>query len=181
MNSPVPVARNNASFGLGLLAFVAGMVMLAYASVPLYRLFCQATGFGGTTQIAQKAASGILARQVTVDFNTDTRDGLPWQFSAEQRAVDVHVGAQTLISFRAINTSAKPVTGTAVYNVVPNEAGKYFMKTQCFCFEQQTIAPGQTMHFHVSFYLDPALADDPELDGLTNITLSYTFFPVKPS
>lgn len=173
--------KKNASLALGLAGFAAGMLMLAFASVPLYRLFCQVTGFGGTTQIAQAAPDRILARRITVDFNTDTRDHLPWEFHAEQRKVEVRIGEPTLVSFSAENTSGAPATGMAVYNVVPNEAGKYFMKTQCFCFEQQTIAPGRKVHFPVSFYLDPALDDDPQLRGLTNITLSYTFFPLKPS
>jgi cytochrome c oxidase assembly protein subunit 11 len=176
-----PQARKNASFAFGLLAFAAGMVMLAYASVPLYRLFCQVTGFGGTTQVAKAAPDRVVERYVTVDFNTDTRDGLPWAFTADQRQVSVRIGEATLVAFTARNTSDAPVTGMAVYNVTPHEAGKYFMKTQCFCFEKQTIAPGQGVHFPVSFYLDPALADDPHLRRLTNITLSYTFFPLKPS
>lgn len=173
--------RKNTSFALGLVAFAAGMVMLAYAAVPLYKLFCQMTGFGGTVQIAKAAPDRILAQQVTVDFNTDTRDGLPWSFKAEQRVVTLRIGEPVLVTFKAENTSSQSVTGMAVYNVTPNEVGKYFMKTQCFCYEQQTLAPGQSMHFPVSFYLDPALVDDPDLRGLTNITLSYTFFPVKPS
>lgn len=181
MKSPPSLSQKNISLGASLVAFVAGMLMLSFAAVPLYRLFCEATGFGGTTQVARAAPDKVLARQITVDFNTDTRDGLPWNFKAEQRKVDVHIGAATLVSFRAENTSSQPVTGTAVYNVTPNEVGKYFMKTQCFCYERQTLAPGQVVHLPVSFYLDPDLANDPELKGLTNITLSYTFFPVKPS
>lgn len=174
-------AQKNASFAAGLFAFAAGMVMLAYASVPLYRLFCQMTGFGGTPQIATQAPEQIINRSVTVDFNTDTRDGLPWAFKADQRKVEVRIGEPTLVAFTARNTSSTPVTGMAVYNVTPHEAGRYFMKTQCFCYEQQTIAPGKEVHFPVSFYLDPTLADDPQLRRLTNITLSYTFFPLKPS
>ncbi len=181
MSDPSSLKQKNSSLALSLLGFAAGMIMLAYASVPLYRLFCQVTGFGGTVQIAKAAPQTVLERSVSVDFNTDTRDGLPWRFTADQRVVDVKIGQPTLVTFQAENTSDAPITGMAVYNVVPHEAGKYFMKTQCFCFEQQTLSPGQVMHFPVSFYLDPALADDPHLRGLTNITLSYTFFPVKNS
>ncbi len=155
------------------------MLLLSYASVPLYDLFCKATGYGGTTSQAGVIPTKIYARKVKVRFNTDVNPYLPWSFTPDQKEITLHIGETTLVSFTAQNLSQESVTGTAIYNVTPFEVGQYFAKIECFCYSQQTLAPNQTMHFPVSFYLDPSLLDDRELDKLETITLSYTFFPAK--
>jgi cytochrome c oxidase assembly protein subunit 11 len=159
-----------------MLGLVAGMVLLSFASVPLYRLACQVTGWGGTVQVAQKDAARVLDREMTVRFNADIAPGLPWHFAPEQGAVSVKIGADRLVSFLAENKTRAPLSGTAVYNVTPLAAGRYFFKTQCFCFSEQTLAPGEKVHMPVVFYIDPKIADDPDLRDLKTITLSYTFY-----
>jgi cytochrome c oxidase assembly protein subunit 11 len=160
---------------------VAGMLMLAYASVPLYDLFCRVTGFGGTTQqaIVAPPSSAILARKVTVSFNADTARDLPWEFKPMQKAVNVRVGENKLVFYTAKNVSDKPVTGIATFNVTPEKAGGYFNKIQCFCFENQTLQPGEEVTMPVSFFVDPTVANDKNMDDLQDITLSYTFFTAK--
>lgn len=155
---------------------VAGMVGLSYAAVPFYRIFCQATGFGGTTQRAQAAPDKVLTRKITIRFESDVAPGLPWKFHPEQRSVDLKVGEVGLAYYKAINTSDRTITGRAVYNVTPDKAGLYFVKIQCFCFTEQTLDPGQNADMPVQFYVDPAIAKDPKLDEVRTITLSYTFF-----
>ncbi len=156
------------------------MVMLAYASVPLYRLFCQVTGFGGTTQVSAGPSGKLLDRQVTVRFDANTSPGLPWSFQPEQRAVTVQVGEQNLAFYRATNNGSEPIVGTATFNVTPDKAGIYFNKVACFCFTEQKLAPGESMDFPVSFFVDPAIAGDRKLDDVHTITLSYTFFRAEP-
>ncbi|MBV8938819.1 MAG: cytochrome c oxidase assembly protein [Alphaproteobacteria bacterium] len=170
-------AKNNIRLASSLAALAAGMVMLAYASVPLYRLFCAATGFGGTTQRASAAPASVVSRSITVRFNADTDPGLPWQFRPADAPMQVRVGQTQLTHYRARNLADHPVTGHAVYNVVPNKAGIYFVKLECFCFKNQTLQPGQEVNMPVSFFLDPALMDDRDMDDVQTITLSYTFFP----
>lgn len=173
--------QKNTRFALNLAMMVAGMLMLAYASVPLYDLFCRVTGFGGTTQRAIEAppASAILNRQIRITFNADTDPNLPWTFKPLQKAVTVKVGENKLIFYDAKNTSDTPVTGIATFNVTPEKAAAYFNKIQCFCFENQTLQPGQEITMPVSFFIDPAMADDKNLDEIQDITLSYTFFEAK--
>lgn len=157
---------------------IAGvMIGLAFASVPLYNMFCRVTGYGGTTQRSASGPDEVLERVMTVKFNADTARNMPWSFEPEQREVTVHIGQQKLISYHALNTAEIPVTGTALYNVSPSKAGKYFHKTQCFCFDEQTLTPGQDMQMPVVFYIDPSIQEDEDLEDLTTITLSYTFFP----
>jgi cytochrome c oxidase assembly protein subunit 11 len=156
------------------------MVGLAYASVPLYRLFCQVTGFGGTPQRALANDSQAIDRTVTVQFNADIGGNLPWRFAPAQRAVEVQVGADAMAYFEAENLSDRPVAGSAVFNVTPEKAAPYFVKVQCFCFERQELAPGATASLPVAFFIDPAIAQDPNLDDLGLITLSYTFYPAPP-
>ncbi len=155
---------------------VCGMIGLAFASVPLYRLFCQVTGFGGTTQVAESLPSEVADRIIKVRFNSDISPALPWAFQPEQREVAVRVGEQGLVFYRARNLSSEPATGTATFNVTPLKAGQYFNKVQCFCFEEQRLMPGQEMQMGVSFFVDPAIMEDRSLDDLKTITLSYTFF-----
>jgi cytochrome c oxidase assembly protein subunit 11 len=168
--------RGNKAVALALVGIVAGMGGLAFASVPLYRLFCAATGFGGTPSIGPAAAPGAIARRITVRFNADTNPGLPWQFQPSQAQITLPLGEQELAFYNARNLAGTPVTGTAVYNVTPEKVGRYFHKTACFCFNEQTLAAGQQMEFPVSFWVDPKLADDPNTADVTTITLSYTFF-----
>ena len=154
------------------------MLLLTAASVPLYRIFCTATGYGGATERAEHAPAQAGTRIFTVTFNADVHPGMPWKFIPEQKSVRVTVGKQALAYFRAENLSDKPVTGRAVYNVVPLEAGAYFFKIQCFCFSNQTLEPHQTVDMPVLFYVDPKVTQDRNMDGVKIITLSYTFFPV---
>ena len=171
--------NRNARTGLALFAVVVGMVALAFASVPLYRLFCQATGFGGTPQrVAADAApaQSVSERIVTIRFNADVNSALPWTFQPVQPSMRVKVGEQAMAFFRATNHSDRPVTGTATFNVTPDKAGPYFDKIQCFCFTEQTLAPGQNVEMPVIFFVDAAILDDRGLDDVDTITLSYTFF-----
>ena len=168
--------KSNRSIALNLAAIAVGMLMLAYASVPLYRIFCQVTGFGGTTQRAAVNRVAINDRTVTVRFNADTDPKLPWKFEPIERNVTVRLGENRLVAFRAQNLSNTPTKGTATYNVTPFAAGKYFNKIQCFCFEEQRLAPGQSATLPVSFFIDPAILKDPLVGDVANITLSYTFF-----
>lgn len=173
------VKRKNVTLLVNLLCVVAGMAMLAYAAVPLYKLFCQVTGYGGTTARGAAPSGEVLNRDMTVGFNSDTDPALDWSFAPMKRRVTIPIGERKLVFFEATNNSDEPITGTSTFNVTPFIAGQYFVKMQCFCFEKQTIAAGETMTFPVSFYIDPAIDEDEYLDELTNITLSYTFFPVQ--
>ena len=176
MNGP---SRRDRVLAFALVAFVGAMVGASYAAVPLYRMFCQVTGFGGTTQVSAAAPTEIPAdakdRLVTVQFDGNVNSQLPWSFGPAQREVTVKVGEQTLAFYRAKNLSDKPITGTATFNVSPPIAGAYFDKIACFCFSEQTLQPGETVDMPVSFFVDPAIVKDSEMDGVT-ITLSYTFF-----
>jgi len=154
------------------------MTGLAWASVPLYRMFCQVTGLNGTTQRGQAAPGAVADAQVRVDFDANTSPKLPWTFRPEAPSDTVTVGARDMAFFTATNRSNKPVTGTATFNVTPAQAGKYFTKIQCFCFTQQTLKPGETARMPVIFYVDPAMLKDPDAADVRTITLSYTFYPV---
>ena len=156
--------------------FALFMTGLAWASVPLYRLFCQATGLNGTTGRAERAP-GAVAGQVEVAFDSNVAPNLPWRFRPERRADTVDIGARDMAFFTATNTGTAPVTGTATFNVQPAQAGKYFKKIQCFCFTEQTLQPGETQRMPVIFYVDPAILQDPDARDIQTITLSYTFWP----
>lgn len=153
------------------------MTALAFASVPLYRMFCQVTGFAGTTQRAA-AAPGAVAGQIRVDFDANTNPRLPWRFAPEQTSQTVAIGARQMAFFTATNRAAVPVTGTATFNVTPTHAGRHFSKIECFCFTQQTLRPGETMRMPVIYFVDPRILDDPDARDIGTITLSYTFYPV---
>ena len=163
-----------------LLGVAGGMAGLAYASVPLYQLFCQVTGYGGTTQVADRAPDRVLDRVITVRFNADVSKSLAWRFRPVQRSIDVRLGEQALAFYAARNDSSVPTTGTATFNVTPAKAGRYFNKVDCFCFDEQTLAPGTSADMPVTFFIDPKMADDRNLDDVTTITLSYTFFNANP-
>jgi cytochrome c oxidase assembly protein subunit 11 len=172
------VAQKNTRTALWMGLIAAAMVGLAFASVPLYRMFCSLTGFGGTPLRAERAP-GAIAGQVGVRFDANVHPGLPWRFEPEQTRVRVAPGAQTKIFYRATNLSARTITGQAAYNVSPDQVGKYFKKIQCFCFSEQTLKPGQTVDMPVLFFVDPAIAKDPDTRNIDEITLSYTFYPVE--
>ena len=168
--------RSNVIIGTALAALVAGMLGLSFAAVPLYRLFCAVTGYGGTPSIGLAAPPSASARSIVVRFNADTSPALPWRFLPEQQEVRLPLGQQQVAFYAARNRDRVPVTGIATYNVTPEKAGKYFHKTACFCFNRQTLAPDQEMQFPVSFWIDPAIATDPNTTDVATITLSYTFF-----
>jgi cytochrome c oxidase assembly protein subunit 11 len=177
-----PDSAKNRKVALLFATLVVAMLGLAYASVPLYRMFCQATGFGGTTQRAESAPEKTVDRRMTIRFDANTAPSLPWIFEPVQRSLSVKVGEENFAYYRATNTSDHTITGTAVFNVTPDTAGAYFSKIQCFCFTEQTLKPGQSIELPVSFFVDPAIVDDRGLDKLATITLSYTFYPAgKPS
>jgi cytochrome c oxidase assembly protein subunit 11 len=164
--------------GLALICVVgiAGMVGAAYASVPLYRVFCQVTGYGGTVRKADVKPDHVLDQTVQVHFDTNVR-GLPWDFSAEQTAQTVKIGETVVATFKVTNHADHPVTARAVFDVVPEQAAVYFRKLSCFCFSDQTVAPGATVEMPVLYFVDPKYAEDFETKGGKTITLSYTFFP----
>ncbi len=172
----------NRNLRLALMSFTvsAGMVGAAYAAVPLYKVFCQVTGYGGTTQIAEKAPANVLDRKMTVRFNADVGKALPWRFAPAQDRVDLKVGEQVRAFYRAKNNSNRTITGTATFNVAPAKAGQYFNKVECFCFTEQELKAGAEVDMPVTFFIDPAIADDPNLNEVTTITLSYTFFETEP-
>lgn len=172
------LARRNGRIALICAAVFAGMVGAAYASVPLYRAFCQLTGFDGTVRRAETAPTQVLERTLTIRFDANVRD-LPWEFKPDQVKQEVRIGDTGLAFFRVTNTGKTPITGQATYNVVPEQAGLYFQKLECFCFTEQTVQPGATMEFPVVYFVDPKYASDPETKGGQEITLSYTFFPVE--
>lgn len=174
--------RANTHLAVNLVLLAAGMLGLAYASVPLYRLFCEMTGYGGTTREAQPAPNmKIGTRQFTITFNADTDPNLPWNFHPNQPKLSTHTGEQTLTHYTAKNTSNQRITGHATYNVIPFAAGAYFNKIECFCFKEQTLEAGQSVDMPVLFFIDPAIENDPDMKNVKTITLSYTFFPVKNS
>jgi cytochrome c oxidase assembly protein subunit 11 len=168
--------RRNGTTVVLLVFIVAGMVGLSFASVPLYRLFCAATGFGGTTQRAEAPPTRVAAGLITVRFDAQVAPGLDWEFRPLESAIAVHPGAQNQVFFRAVNRTAAPVTAQAVYNVTPTKAGIYFDKLQCFCFNSQTLAPGQSVDMGVVFFVDPDILTDPGTSEVRSITLSYTMF-----
>ena len=176
--------RNNATV-LFLVSVIAGMVGLSFASVPLYSLFCQATGLGGTTQRAATAPAEAAAAVLTIRFDAETDPDLGWEFRPLQSTVTVHPGEERQIFYRAVNKTASPVTGSATYNVTPAKAGIYFDKLQCFCFNEQFLAPGESRDIGVVFFVDPDILTDPNTSDVRTITLSYTMFrahqPARPA
>ena len=175
------VHQRNQRFLLYGLATVVGVVGGSYAAVPLYKIFCQATGFGGTVQKASEVRARTLTpvengRVLKITFNADVSDVMPWKFRSSQKLVTVVPGETALAFFKAKNLSDKPITGVATYNVTPMRAGIYFNKIQCFCFEEQRLMPNEEVDMPVFFYVDPEFLKDPFMDGIKQITLSYTFF-----
>lgn len=172
------LAQRNARTGLMMALLAIAMIGVAFAAVPLYRLFCEVTGFAGTPVRAEQAP-GAIAGEVGVRFDANIHPGLPWRFEPVQRTVRISPGARTQILYRATNLTARPTVGTAVFNVTPLKAGQYFSKIQCFCFTEQTLKGGQSVDMPVVFFIDPKIRQDPDTKDIDEITLSYTFYPVE--
>jgi cytochrome c oxidase assembly protein subunit 11 len=172
------LARKNGRTAALAALLVAAMVGLAFASVPLYRLFCQVTGFGGTPLRASSVRETTTGKTVSVRFDANVASALPWSFKPEQHRQAVSIGERDMAFYVAKNLSAKPVTGTATFNVTPVQASPYFVKVQCFCFTEQVLKPGEEMRMPVVFQVDPRILEDPAVKGVSEITLSYTFYPV---
>lgn len=168
--------KRNAKVALICAAAFFGMTGAAFAAVPLYKMFCQVTGFDGATRRAKSESDTVLGKTLTIRFDANVRD-LPWTFKAEQTSQEAKIGETKIAFFKVTNNSDKPVTGRALFNVVPEQAGPYFQKLQCFCFSDQTIAPRTTVDMPVLYYVDPKYADDINTKGKPEVTLSYTFFP----
>lgn len=180
IGNPRTGGDRNRRIGLIALGLAGAMLALGFASVPLYRMFCAATGFGGTTQrVSEAAASQVQAAADTMSirFDANVERGMPWQFKPLQTADQVTVGVRDMALFWAKNTSGEPLTGTASFNVEPEYVGKYFNKIQCFCFTEQTLQPGEEVRMPVLYYVDPAILNDPDAKDVQQITLSYTFHP----
>jgi cytochrome c oxidase assembly protein subunit 11 len=175
--SPIPERRNR-NVAVALFFVAAGMVGAAYAAVPLYELFCQVTGFGGTTRVATDNPKGVIARQMTTRFDSNVDGGLAWQVTPS-RPVTGEIGRVETIVYTARNLTGKTITGTAVFNVTPERAGSYFNKIECFCFTEQTLKPGETVEMPVTFFVDPDIDKEAELKTIREITLSYTFYASK--
>ncbi len=174
------IARRNLRVGLMAAAGALAMLGLGYASVPLYRLFCQVTGFGGTTMVAseskaERAAASATGQTISIRFDASTEAGMPWTFRPSQPTDKVTIGERDIATYVARNNSNQPITGMATFNVAPEQAGKYFNKIQCFCFTEQTLQPGQEVVMPVLYFVDPEMLKDPQMKGVEQITLSYTF------
>lgn len=167
------LVRNRTATLLAL--FAVGMIGAAYAAVPLYALFCQVTGFGGTTQVATDNPKGLIDRQMTVRFDSNVGGDLAWTVTPARPITD-RIGTVETVNYVATNSSSRAVTGTAIFNVTPEQAGIYFNKIECFCFTEQTLQPGETVEMPVTFFVDPDIAENGELDTIREITLSYTFY-----
>jgi cytochrome c oxidase assembly protein subunit 11 len=173
---PTETPRRHTVMALSLAGLVAAMVGLSFAAVPLYRIFCQATGYNGTPQRADKGSDQVLDRTITVRFDGNVDPALPWRFAPEQRTMEVKIGETGLAFFKATNQTKGPITGTAVFNVTPEKVGLYFTKIQCFCFTEQTLAAGASADMPVTFFVDPKIVEDEDTKNITEITLSYTFY-----
>ena len=175
---PHSTSKHNKRVGLILGGLVVAMIGMAYAAVPLYTLFCQVTGFGGTTQVADGNPKGVIDREMTVRFDSNVEGGLAWRVTPARPVTD-KIGNVETIDFVATNLSDKPITGQAIFNVTPEATGIYFNKIECFCFTEQTLQPGETVQMPVTFFVDPDIAQDQDLDTIKTITLSYTFYAAQ--
>jgi cytochrome c oxidase assembly protein subunit 11 len=171
--------RSNRLVAAICVAFFGGMVGMAYAAVPLYAMFCQMTGYGGTTQRVEQYSDRVLDRKITVRFDANVSSGLPWDFKPVQRDMTMKIGETAEAHYTATNLFDTPTAGRATFNVTPEIAGSYFNKVECFCFTDTALKPGETLDMPVVFFVDPDIADVPELKDITTITLSYTFFPIE--
>jgi cytochrome c oxidase assembly protein subunit 11 len=173
-----PLQRRHRALAAWCFVVVVGMVGAAYAAVPLYRMFCEATGFDGTPRRATARSERTVEKVVTVRFDGNVAPGLPWRFGPVQNTMTVKLGENVTAYYRATNTSDHSIKATAAYNIVPEIAGAYFNKIQCFCFTEQVLEPGQTAELAVDFFIDPKMVDDRDGRTVTNVTVSYTFYPV---
>jgi cytochrome c oxidase assembly protein subunit 11 len=178
-SAQAPIARRDLVIAAACGAFVAVMVGMSYAAVPLYSWFCRSTGFGGTPIVTKAAPAEVIDRQITVRFDANIGSGLPWRFEPERTSIDVRLGEVVTIYYSVTNLAARETAGQAAYNVAPATAGGYFDKINCFCFTEQRLAPGEKREMAVVFYVDPALAKNSDQNDLNTITLSYTFYPVR--
>jgi len=176
-----PTPRRDIMVAAACGVFVAATVGAAYAAVPLYNWFCRSTGFGGTTQVAKVAPAGMLARKVTVRFDSNVGPGLPWKFEPEVNSIDLHIGEVATVYFNVTNEAARVTEAQAAYTASPPRVGAYFTKINCFCFTQQKLKPGEKRQMAVVFYVDPSIVKDSDEDDLNTITLSYTFYPIPVS
>ena len=181
MNEPTPThgkrrLRRDALIAAACGVLVAVMVGASFAAIPLYKIFCQVTGFAGTTQVASNAPQHELARELTIRFDSNVAPGLPWRFEPEQNSIRLHIGEVATVHYKVINEAARTITAQASYNVTPTTVGAYFDKINCFCFTEQTLKPGETREMTVVFYVDPKIVNDRDQDPLNTITLSYTFY-----
>ena len=173
------LSHSNRKVAIACVSMFALMVGAAYAAVPLYDLFCRVTGFGGTTQVAESESDMVIDRMITIRFDGNVNHTLPWKFKPVQRSVTLKMGETAQLAYVATNVGADQSVGTSTYNVSPPTAGAYFNKLDCFCFTEQPLEPGETVEMPVVFFVDPEMDKDPELKHVKEITLSYTFFPVK--
>jgi len=180
MNAPAPNDKRPLRRDVVIAAccgvFVAAMVGAAYASVPLYSLFCKVTGFAGTPLVSERAPDHVLGRSLTIRFDSNVTPGLPWKFVPEQNSIQLRIGEVATVHYKVINEAARTITAQASYNVTPPQVGAYFNKINCFCFTEQTMKPGETREMTVVFYVDPSIAKDRDQNDLNTITLSYTFY-----
>ena len=168
---------NNLRITLGLVFLISFMLFLSFAAVPLYKLFCQVTGYGVTPKIVNiEDEIKISEKKIKIEFNSDINKSLNWSFKPEQRSIESNIGDSVLAFYKVKNNEKKSITGIATYNILPFEAGQYFNKVDCFCFENQTLEPGEEVLLPVNFYIDPKILDDPNVKHLNSIVLSYTFF-----
>ncbi len=173
------MSNNNTKLAFQLAAFVVAMIVLAYASFPLYQLFCKVTGYGGTPGQASQPSQQVGTKTMNVRFNADTHADLKWRFEAQQLSVEVQVGKNYLAFYEAENIGDVATTGVATFNVTPEKAAQYFTKVECFCFEEQTLQPGEKVTMPVSYYIDPAIEQDKRVRDVGTVTLSYTFFKAE--
>lgn len=171
--------KKNAKVAIACVTFVSVMVGVSFAAVPLYDLFCRVTGFGGTTQVAENAPDQVIDREITIRFDANVSGGLNWTFKPEVREVTLKVGETARINYIAQNNADVTTVGTSTFNVTPPQSGAYFNKLACFCFNEQPLAPGESISMPVEFFVSPGVVEDSDMDSVTAITLSYTFFPVN--
>ena len=171
-------ARNHRSVAIVCAAVAGGMIGMSYAAVPLYQMFCQVTGFGGTPQVASEPSQTVLDKTITMRFDSNVSKKLAWKFVPLERTIELRIGENRITNYRATNVSDRPLTGTATFNVSPDSAGIHFNKIECFCFTEQTLRPGESVDMPVSFFIDPEIVNDPNAGHLTQVTLSYTFYPI---
>ena len=178
---PAPAERRNGLIVGSCVAFVVGMVGMAYAAVPLYDMFCKVTGYNGTTKRVEQASDTILDKTIRVTFDANTSGDLPWRFTPVVREITPKIGETVQVTFKAKNLASVPTTGQAVFNVTPMQGGAYFNKVQCFCFTETTLQPGEELEMPVVFFVDPEIVNAPETRDIGTLTLSYTFYARQPS